>query len=36
MYLLKSWRDARLSVAIFFVPIVFMLYGFCGMGRRTL
>jgi hypothetical protein len=27
MYLWKSWRDARLSVAIFFVPIVFMLYG---------
>jgi hypothetical protein len=27
MYLLKSWREARLSVAIFFVPIVFMLYG---------
>jgi hypothetical protein len=28
MYLWKSWRDARLSIAIFFVPIVFMLYGF--------
>jgi hypothetical protein len=28
MYLWKSWREARLSVAIFFVPIVFMLYGF--------
>jgi hypothetical protein len=27
MYTLKSWRDARLSVAIFFVPILFMLYG---------
>jgi hypothetical protein len=27
MYILKSWRDAWLSVAIFFVPIVFMLYG---------
>jgi hypothetical protein len=27
MYLWKSWREARLSVAIFFVPIVFMLYG---------
>jgi hypothetical protein len=26
MYLSKSWRDARLSVAIFAVPIVFMLY----------
>lgn len=28
MYLWKCWRDARLAVAIFFVPIVFMLYGF--------
>jgi len=28
MYLLKSWRDARLSVAIFAVPILIMLYGF--------
>jgi hypothetical protein len=27
MYFSKSWRDAWLSVAIFFVPIVFMLYG---------
>jgi hypothetical protein len=27
MYLSKSWRDARLSVAIFAIPIVFMLYG---------
>jgi hypothetical protein len=27
MYLWKSWRDAWLSVAIFFVPIVVMLYG---------
>jgi hypothetical protein len=26
MYLLKSWRDARLSVAIFAVPLVFILY----------
>ena len=28
MYFLKSWRDARLSVAIFAVPILVMLYGF--------
>jgi ABC-type transport system involved in multi-copper enzyme maturation permease subunit len=27
MYLSKSWRDARLSVAIFFVPIVFYVYS---------
>ena len=27
MYLLKSWREARLSVAIFAVPIVFILYN---------
>jgi hypothetical protein len=26
MYLLKSWREARLSVAIFTVPLVFVLY----------
>src|SRR3984885_15289056 len=26
MYLLKSWREARLSVAIFTVPLVFLLY----------
>jgi hypothetical protein len=26
MYLLKSWRDARLSVAIFAVPLVFVIY----------
>jgi hypothetical protein len=32
MYTLKSWRDARLSVAIFFVPIVFMLYGLLRHG----
>jgi hypothetical protein len=28
MYLSKCWRDARLAVAIFFVPIVVMVYGF--------
>ena len=28
MYLLKSWRDARLSVAIFAVPFVFVFYQF--------
>lgn len=27
MYLSKCWRDARLSVVIFAVPLVFMLYG---------
>jgi hypothetical protein len=27
MYLLKSWRDARLSVAIFAVPILFEIYN---------
>ncbi len=32
MYLLKSWREARLSVAIFSVPIVFMLYGLLRHG----
>jgi hypothetical protein len=32
MYILKSWREARLSVAIFFVPIVFMLYGLLRHG----
>ena len=26
MYLLKSWRDARLSVAIFAVPLLFVMY----------
>jgi hypothetical protein len=36
MYLLKSWRDARLSVAIFFVPIVFMLYGLLRHGPTTI
>lgn len=28
MYLWKCWRDARLAVAIFFVPIVMMVYSF--------
>jgi hypothetical protein len=28
MYLWKCWRDARLAVVIFLVPIVFLLYGF--------
>jgi hypothetical protein len=28
MYLLKSWREARLSVAIFTVPLVFVIYQF--------
>ena len=36
MYLLKSWRDARLSVAIFFVPIVFMLYGLLRHGPTNI
>ena len=27
MYLSKCWRDARLAVAIFFVPILFVLYS---------
>jgi predicted MFS family arabinose efflux permease len=26
MYLLKSWREARLSVAIFAVPLLFVVY----------
>ncbi|MGB9416953.1 MAG: hypothetical protein WCB58_11615, partial [Acidobacteriaceae bacterium] len=32
MYILKSWRDARLSIAIFLVPIVFMVYGLLRHG----
>lgn len=36
MYLWKSWRDARLSVAIFFVPIVFMLYGLLRHGPTNI
>jgi hypothetical protein len=36
MYLWKSWRDARLSVAIFAVPIVFMLYGILRHGPTNI
>ena len=36
MYFSKSWRDAWLSVAIFFVPIVFMLYGLLRHGTANL
>jgi hypothetical protein len=32
MYFSKSWRDARLSIVIFLVPIVFMLYGLVRHG----
>ena len=35
MYFSKSWRDAWLSVAIFFVPIVFMLYGLLRPSSET-
>ena len=33
MYFSKSWRDAWLSVAIFFVPIVFLLYAMLRQGH---
>lgn len=35
MYFSKSWRDAWLSVAIFLVPIVLMLYGLLRPSSET-
>jgi hypothetical protein len=35
MYILKSWRDAWLSIAIYFVPILFMLYGVLRHGHAN-
>lgn len=36
MYFSKSWRDAWLSVAIFLVPILFMLYGVLRHGPANM
>ena len=32
MYRLKSWREARLSIVIFAIPLLFALYGLLRHG----